>query len=256
MDLSIFSLEGKTAIVTGASRGLGKACALALADAGADVVCTSRNLEALKKTAEAVEAKGSKSLPLVVNILSEESIKNMVKQTVDHFGKIDILVNNAGVSKVAHVENLDSADWDWVIDTNLKGTFLFCKAVLPEMKKQKYGKIINMSSLAGIRGSKNLSCYNASKGGLMRFSESLALEVVGYNITVNCICPGYILTDMNRSFFKTEKGKAEIDKYPMKRLGDVNEIAGAVIFLASDASSYVTASTIIIDGAQRWKGSL
>jgi NAD(P)-dependent dehydrogenase (short-subunit alcohol dehydrogenase family) len=256
MDLSIFSLEGKTAIVTGTSKGLGKTCALALADAGADVVCASRNLEALKITSEAIEAKGSKSLPLPVDILSEKSIERAVQETLDHFGKIDILVNNAGVAKVAPVQHLDSADWDWVLDTNLKGAFLFCKAILPAMKEKGYGKIINVSSMAGIKGMKNLSCYNASKAGLIRFSEALALEVVRYKITVNCICPGYFLTDMNRQFFETEKGKAEIEKYPMKRLGNVGEIAGAVIFLASDASSYVTASSIIIDGAQRWTGAL
>jgi NAD(P)-dependent dehydrogenase (short-subunit alcohol dehydrogenase family) len=256
MDLSMFSLEGKSAIVTGASRGLGKTCALALADAGADVVCTSRDLEALRKTAKAVEAKGSKALTLVADILSEESIGNMVKQALDHFGKIDILVNNAGVAKVAPVQYLDSADWDLVLDTNLKGAFLVCKAILPEMKKRSYGRIINMSSLGGLRGTKNLSSYNASKAGLIKFSEALALEVAGYNITVNCICPGYILTDMNRQFFESEQGKMEIDKYPMKRLGDLSDIGGALIFLASDAASYVTATTVIIDGAQRWKGAL
>ena len=254
MDLSLFSLEGRTAIVAGASRGLGKACALALADAGADVVCTSRDLEALRKTAEAIEAKGSNALTLVADILSEESIENMVKQAIDHFGKIDILVNNAGLAKITPVQYLDSADWDVVLDTNLKGAFLTCKAILPEMKKRSYGRIINMSSLGGLRGTKNLSAYDASKAGLIKFSEVLALEVVGYNITVNCICPGYILTDMNREFFKSKDGKAELDKYPMKRPGDVSDIGGALIFLASDAASYVTATTVIVDGAQRWKG--
>ena len=256
MDLSIFSLEGKTALVTGASKGLGKTCALALADAGADVVCASRNLAALKITSEAIEAKGNKSLPLSVDILSEKSIGRAVQETLEHFGKIDILVNNAGVANVAPVQHLDSADWDRVLDTNLKGAFLFCKAILPAMKKQGYGKIINVASIAGIKGMKNLSSYNASKAGLMRFSEALALEVVRYQITVNCICPGYILTDMNKQYFETEEGKAEIEKFPMKRLGNLDEIAGALIFLASDASSYVTASSIIIDGAQRWTGAL
>ena len=256
MDLSIFSLEGKTAIVTGASKGLGRACALALADAGADVVCASRNIEALKITSEAIEAKGSKSLPLPVDILSEKSIGRAVQETLDHFGKIDILVNNAGVAKVAPVQHLDSADWDWVLDTNLKGAFLFCKAILPAMKGQRYGKIVNVASLGGIRGAKNLSSYNASKAGLIRFSEALALEVVRYNITVNCICPGYFLTDMSKQYFGTKKGKAETEKYPMKRPGDLSEIAGALIFLVSDASSYVTASSVIVDGAQRWKGAL
>jgi NAD(P)-dependent dehydrogenase (short-subunit alcohol dehydrogenase family) len=256
MDLSMFSLEGRTAIVTGSSRGLGKACALALADAGADVVCTSRDLEALRRTAEAIEAKGSKALSLVADLLSEESIENMLKQALGHFGKIDILVNNAGLAKVAPVQYLDSADWDLVLNTNLKGAFLMCKAILPKMKKHRYGRIINVSSLGGLRGTKNLSSYDASKAGLIKFSEALALEVVGYNITVNCICPGYILTDMNREFFESEKGKMEIDKYPMKRPGYLNDIGGALIFLASDAASYVTATTVIIDGAQRWKGML
>ena len=256
MDLSLFSLEGRAAIVTGASKGLGKACALALADAGADVVCTSRDLEALKKTAKAIEAKGSKALTLVADILSEESIGNMLKQALGHFGKIDILINNAGLAKVAPVQHLDSADWDLVLNTNLKGAFLLCKAIVPEMKKRRYGRIINVSSLGGLRGTKNLSSYDASKAGLIKFSEALALEVVGYNITVNCICPGYILTDMNREFFESEKGKMEINKYPMKRPGYLSDIGGALIFLASDAASYVTATTVIVDGAQRWKGVL
>lgn len=256
MDLSIFSLEAKTAIVTGASRGIGRVCALALADAGADVVLASRSLEDLKKTAVEVEAKGSKALPIAVDLLSESDIENMVRQTVDHFGKVDILVNNAGTGKISLMENLETADWNRVIDTNLKGVFLCCKAAVQEMKRRKYGRIINMASLGGIRGSRNMSVYNASKGGIMRLSESLALEVVSYNITVNCICPGMILTDMNRPFFEKGKGRQEMLGYPMKRPGKVDEIAGAVIYLASDASSYVTASAIIIDGAQRWKGTV
>jgi NAD(P)-dependent dehydrogenase (short-subunit alcohol dehydrogenase family) len=249
-------LEGKTAIVTGASKGIGKVCALALADGGADVVLASRNLEGLKRTAAEVEEKGSKALPMVVDILKESDIEHMVTQTVDHFGKVDILVNNAGTGKISLMENLKTEDWDRVIDTNLKGTFLCCRAVIPEMKKRRYGKIINMCSLGGIRGSRNMSVYNASKGGIMRLSESLALEVVDHGILVNCICPGMFLTDMNRPFFEKGKGRQEMLGYPMRRPGRIDEITGAVIYLASDASSYVTASALIIDGAQRWKGAV
>jgi len=256
LDLSIFSLSGRKAIVTGASKGIGRACALGLADAGADLVLASRNLDALKQVAKEIEAKGSMALPVAVDILKQNEIEDMVEKAVKEFGKIDILVNNAGTGKVARVENLSPADWDTVLNTNLKGPFLCCKAVLPVMKKQNYGRIINMASLAGIRGTKNLSCYNASKGGLMRFSESLALELVQYNITVNCICPGFIITDLNAPYFETEKGKMELQKYPMKRAGKLEEIVGALIYLSSESSSYVTASSIIIDGAQRWKGAL
>jgi NAD(P)-dependent dehydrogenase (short-subunit alcohol dehydrogenase family) len=255
IDLSLFSIEGRTALVTGASRGLGKACALALAGAGANVVCTGRDLQGLNQTAASVQEKGRKSLVVTADVLDEDSIRRVIKETVDRFGSIHILVNNAGVSEVRRVEHLDPLEWDRVLNTNLKAAFLFCKHVLPHMKKQKYGRIINMSSLGGIRGSKNLSCYNASKAGLIRFSESLALEVIGDNITVNCLCPGFFITDMNRRFFETDKGKAEINKFPMKRAGDLKEIAGALIFLASDASSYVTATALIVDGAQRWKGA-
>jgi len=254
--LKIFSLEGKTAIVTGAGRGLGKTCALALAGAGATVVCVSRTLDALTRTADEIRAMGGKALPLEVDVLSEDSINSATRKVLELFGRIDILVNNAGVVKAAPVERLDTADWDWIMDTNLKGAFLFCKSVVPHMKKQNYGKIVNMSSLGGIRAAKNLSCYTASKAGLMRFSETLALEVIAHNITVNCICPGYVASDMNKEFFKSEAGKRELARYPMKRPADADEIAGALIFLASDASSYVTASTIIVDGAQRWKGVL
>ena len=256
MDLSMFSLEGKTAIVTGASRGIGRACAIALATAGADVVLASRRLEDLKKTAIEVNAKGTRALPITVDILKQEDIKRMVQETLDSFGRLDILVNNSGVGKISLLENLRVEDWDWVVDTNLKGTFLCCQAVIPHMKSRKHGRIINMASLGGIRGAKNMSVYNATKAGIIRMSEALALELVGYNITVNCICPGMILTDMNRPFYEKESGKAEMAKYPMKRPGNVEEIAGALIYLASDASSYVTASSLIIDGAQRWKGSL
>ena len=254
MDLSIFSLEGKTAVVTGAGRGLGRACALALADAGADVVLAGRNLENLNRTEAEIVARGCKTLPVVVDILKEADIKNMIRQTVDQFGKVDILVNNSGVVKISPLENLKPEDWTWVIDTNLKGTFLCCQAVIPEMKKRKYGKIINMASLGGIRGAKNMSVYSASKAGIIRLSEALALELAGYNVTVNCICPGMILTDMNRAFFEIGEGKKEMTRYPMKRPGEVEDIAGAIIYFASDASAYVTASYLIIDGAQRWKG--
>lgn len=256
MDLSIFSLEGKTAIVTGASRGIGKACALGLADAGADLVLASRSIDELEKTAAEIEAKGSRALPLEVDLLKRDDIENMVSRTVEYFGKVDILLNNSGVGKISLLENLKEDDWDWVIDTNLKGTFLCCQAVIPQMKKRNYGRIINMSSLGGIRGAKNMSVYNASKGGIMRLSEALALELAPYGITVNCICPGMILTAMNAPYFDTDRGKLEIAKYPMKRPGRVDEVSGAVIYLASDAASYVTASYLIIDGAQRWKGAV
>ena len=256
MDLSMFSLEGKTAIVTGASRGLGRTCAIALAKAGADVVLASRSMEDLKKTAAEVNGAGAMALPIRVDILKQEDVKRMVQETLDSFGKLDILVNNSGVGKISLLENLKVEDWDWVIDTNLKGTFLCCQAVIPHMKSRKYGRIINMASLGGIRGSKNMSVYNASKAGIIKMSEALALELVGYNITVNSICPGMILTDMNRPFYEKDSGKAEMAKYPMRRPGRVEEIEGAVIYLASDASSYVTATSLIIDGAQRWKGVL
>jgi len=256
MGLSIFSLAGKTAIVTGASRGIGKACALALADAGADITITSRKLPDLTGTVREIEAKGCKALHVATDVLKEADVERMVKNTVDHFGKVDILVNNAGVAQLGPVEKLTAEEWDRVIDTNLKGTFLCCKAAIPHMKKQQYGRIINMASLGGIRGFKNMACYNASKGGILRFSESLALELINDGITVNCICPGYIATSMNEAFFKTEKGKMELSKYPMKRAGRVQELAGAIIYLASEASSYVTATSIIVDGAQRWKGAI
>lgn len=255
IDLSLFSLEGKVALVTGASRGLGKTCALALANAGADIVCTGRNPEDLKQTAASVQEIGRKSIGVIADVLDEKQILRVVKEAIDQMGAIHILVNNAGVSELRSVDRLNPADWDRVLNTNLKSPFLFCKHVLPHMKKQRYGRIINMSSLGGIRGSKNLSCYNASKAGLIRFSESLALEVVDDQITVNCLCPGFFVTDMNRWFFETDKGKVEIDKFPMKRAGDLKEIAGPLIFLASEASSYVTATALIVDGAQRWKGA-
>ena len=256
MIISRFGLEGKTAIVTGASKGIGKACALGLAEAGADVVLASRNIDEIEKTAAEIRAKGQKAIPIKVDVLKEEEIEEMVKKTVDCFGKVDILLNNSGVGKISLVENLKVADWDWVIDTNLKGTFLCCKAVIPEMRKKKYGRIINMASLGGIRGSKNMGVYTASKGGIMRLSETLAIELVNDNITVNCVCPGMILTDMNEPYFLSERGKEELKKYPMKKPGNVEDVAGAVIYFASDAASYVTASYLVVDGGQRWKGNI
>jgi len=246
--MDIFSLQGKKAFVSGASRGLGRQMAFTLAEAGADVALAARNLEGLNETAAWIEKMGRKALVCPMDITKLDDIERAVSETVKSFGRIDILINNSGIAGDTPVAEMTPEKWDRVMDINLKGHVFCTKAVGRHMIENRYGKIINIASIAGLIGVIYSSPYCAAKAGLILFTKTLALEWARYNIQVNALCPGYFLTDLNREFFQTPPGQKVINKIPMRRLADVKEIRGATLLLASDASSFMTGSVLVVDG--------
>ena len=244
----IFSLRGKKAFVSGASRGLGHEMALTLAEAGADVALAARTVVALEETAETIRKMGRKALVCPMDISNIEEIEKAVDDAAKTFGRIDILLNNAGIAEEKPVIEMTAETWDRVMDVNLKGHVFCSKAVGKYMIENRYGKVINISSILGLIGVAYNSSYAASKAGLIQFTKSLALEWARYNIQVNALCPGYLLTDLNRKFFETPRGQKVINKIPMRRAADLKEIRGATLLLASDASSFMTGSVVVVDG--------
>jgi NAD(P)-dependent dehydrogenase (short-subunit alcohol dehydrogenase family) len=250
MGLEIFSLKGRTAIVTGGSKGLGEAIALSMADAGANLVITGRDEASLAKVAAAVTAKGSKCIPMKIDVLKKADIKEMTDKTLAEFGKIDILVNNAGINVVKPLLKITEEDWDRVLDTNLKGYFFCAQAVAPHMIEQKSGCIINNASIFGRTGFMNLSPYIASKGGVVQLTKAMAVEWARFNVRTVCIAPSYIVTEMAKRDIEANPQILEqnLKKIPMRRGGEPREVGDVCVFLASDAASFVTGETIAIDG--------
>ncbi len=256
-DLSRFSLKGKTAIVTGGGRGIGKAIAVGFARAGAKVVITSRKIQDLEETAAEIKKAGGEAFPLQSHLGKYEEIGKMVDAALEKLsGRIDILVNNAGASPaMASVLKSDERLWDTIINLNLKGLYFTSQAVANIMKKQGGGKIINVASIDGFKPELGVSVYSISKAGVRMISKAFATELAGCNIRVNTIAPGPIDTKMMNSHWfhlspeeAAKQKKALESMLPMGRLGDPDDIAGAAIYLASDASSYTTGTEIIIDG--------
>src|SRR3972149_3334634 len=251
MSLKLFDLTGKVAIVTGASKGLGKAMVLGMADAGADIVLVSRTLKDLEVVAEEIRAKGRNALSVPADVSKSADIERMVKEAMDKFGKIDVLVNNTGISGDKPVLKMEEEYWDYVMSVNLKAPFLCSKAVGAEMVKRKKGKIINISSITFTMAIPNMTSYCASKAGVVQFPKALPLEWARHNIQVNAICPGYFRTPMNEEFFSSEAGKKIIEQtLPLKRLGEPEELVGSGIFFASDASNFTTGAVLVVDGGQ------
>jgi len=249
MILEKMSLKGRTGIVTGASRGMGKGIAIGLAQAGANLAITSRDLEKILKVAEEIKSWGGEVLPLRVDVTNKEDIDRMVEETLEKFGKIDFLFNNAGRITRVPPENFLERDWDEEINTNLKGTFLCCQAVGKVMIKQRRGKIINISSVASFIGGKNIPAYAASKGGVSQLTKSLANDWAKYNIRVNAIGPGYFITDLTEALRRDPERFSAINaRIPLGRWGVPEDLAGIAVFLASDASDYITGQTIFVDG--------
>jgi len=250
MGLEIFSLKGKTAIVTGASKGLGEAIALSMADAGANLVLTGRDDAGLEKVAEAVTAKGVKCIPMKVDVLKANEIQEMIKKTLSEFSKIDVLVNNAGINIVKPILKMTEDEWDKVLNTNLKGYFLCAQAVAPHLIEQKSGCIINNASVFGRTGFMNLSPYIASKGGVVQLTKAMAVEWARFNVRVVCIAPSYIVTEMAKRDIEANPKIREqnIKKIPMRRGGEPKEVGDVCVFLASEAASFITGETIAIDG--------
>jgi NAD(P)-dependent dehydrogenase (short-subunit alcohol dehydrogenase family) len=242
----IFNLEGKTALITGASSGLGKHFAKTLSAAGASVILSARridNLEALKNEI------GDKAISIPLDVTSVESVEHLVKEIRNTTGSVDILVNNAGVSDPRRFKDLTEESWNYVLETNLNGAFRMAKAVTDIfLEDKKRGSIINIASILGLRVGLNLTSYAAAKAGLVQLTKSMALELARSNIRVNAIAPGYILTEINNDFFDTEEGQGYIKSIPMRRLGLESELDGILLLLASDASSFMTGSIIPVDG--------
>jgi 2-deoxy-D-gluconate 3-dehydrogenase len=243
-----FDLSGKVAVITGGSKGLGRAIAAGLARAGADVVITSRTPADLETVAVALREHGHQVLSLRSDMSDEGSIRIMVQEVVDHFGHIDILVNNAGIEGVGAIVEMEAEYWDHVLDVNLRGPMLCCKYVGPHMIDRRRGKVINVASVLASRVARYMGAYAASKAAVVQLTRTLALEWIRHNIQVNALCPGYFLTPMNEEFFTTEAGRKLIANLPIGRLGGTTEIEGAAVFLASEASSYITGTTLYVDG--------
>jgi NAD(P)-dependent dehydrogenase (short-subunit alcohol dehydrogenase family) len=247
--LSLFKLDGKKAIVTGAGRGLGREISLGLAEAGADIAVVDFRTDECSETAEMILKLGRKSIALNCNVTKEEDVKSMVEQTMVEFGRIDILVCNAGFGTWSAAEEMEFTTWQKIIDVNLNGVFLCCKWVGREMIKKKKGSIINISSVSAytVPVPQKQCHYNSSKAGVVQLTKSLAVEWAQYNIRVNVLCPGYIMTPLI-SKTDPEMLKKWTDMTPQHRIPDSSELKGIVVFLASQAASYLTGSSIIVDG--------
>lgn len=249
----LFGLAGKVAIVTGASRGLGRAIAIGLAQAGADVVAT--DILDVTGTVEEIKKTGRKSIGIKVDVTRKEDVAGMVQQTVNKFGKVDLLINNAGIIRMSPAETMSEEDWDKVIDVNLKGEFLCAQEAAKQMINQRSGKIINIASIAGQLASAQSAAYNASKAGVILMTKTLAVEWAKHNIQVNAICPGVFATAMTADFLKDENFLQMIKtRVPLARYGKPEELVGAVIYLASKASDYMTGHALVIDGG--WTAGL
>jgi NAD(P)-dependent dehydrogenase (short-subunit alcohol dehydrogenase family) len=251
MVLEKFSLEGQVGVITGGGQGLGKTFCHAFAEAGADVVVAEINTETGPVTAEEIRAKGRDALFVHTDVRDEGSVQTMVDQAIARFGKIDFLMNNAGIVQHLEAEKVAPEDWRAVIDVNLTGVFLCCQAVGRHMMTRRQGRIINIASMSGliVNIPQNQTSYNASKAAVIHLTKSLASEWAPYNIRVNAIAPGYMNTAMAAPFFDDPAyGGVWLKAIPMKRPGEPEELGPVAVFLASEASSYMTGETVVVDG--------
>jgi NAD(P)-dependent dehydrogenase (short-subunit alcohol dehydrogenase family) len=246
---NLFDLSGKVAIVTGVSRGLGQYFGRALARAGADLVITSRDVSRLNQFRDEIRALGRRAFPLKLDVLDEADIRNLVRAAIDEYGRIDILVNNAGLNIRAAAADFTWQDWDTVLDTNTKGSFFVAQAVAKEMIRRRYGRIINIGSCTCVFGMEGIGPYSASRAGILGLTRSLAAEWGKYGVTVNVLAPGWFRTAQNKVLYENAKWVAYItDRIPLGRPGQPNDLDGAVVFLASDASAYITGQILLVDG--------
>ncbi len=244
-----FNLDGKVAIVTGASSGLGRHFALTLARAGAKVAVAARRLDRLDELGSEIEAFDGRAAALALDVTDAASVQGAVRAAETELGPIAILVNNAGVAGAKAALDLDESDWDRVVDTNLKGAWLVAQEVARHMVRLGHGgSIINIASVLGFRGSERLAPYSASKGGLIQLTRTLALELAQHDIRVNAIAPGYFETDLNREFLASPAGRRRLRRIAARRFGEAADLDGALLLLASDAGRYMTGSVVTVDG--------
>ena len=241
------NLEGKTALVTGASQGIGRACALALAKQGARIALAARNEAKLEAVAAEINAAGGQARAFVMDVADEASIQSAAKAAIAHFGCVDILVNNAGITRDTLLLRMKRADWDAVITTNLTGAFLLTQAMLNPMLRARWGRIINISSVVGRAGQAGQANYAASKAGLIGFTLSMARELASRSVTVNAVAPGYIETAMTAVLDEKQRA-AMLTHIPLGRAGSEEEVAHAVAFLASPQAGYITGHVLDVNG--------
>lgn len=242
------SLQGKNALVTGSSRGIGKAIALELAKQGANVAVNYAGNEQLaEEVVQEIKALGVESFTIKADVANEDDVKQMVKEVTKTFGSIDILVNNAGITRDNLLMRMKVDEFDQVIDTNLKGTFLCTKAVARPMMKQRYGRIVNVASIVGVSGNPGQANYVAAKAGVIGLTKSTAKELASRNILVNAVAPGFITTDMT-DVLNDEQKEAILSQIPLEKLGEPEDVAAVVRFLASDDAKYMTGQTLHVDG--------
>jgi len=243
------AIQNKIAIVTGGGGGIGGAIVRRFAREGAKLAITDIDPQAARATAAELNAQGTDAVAIVADVTKKQSVGEMVQAALDRWSRIDILVNVAGGAERKPVVEMTAADWDYVVNMNLKSAFLCSQAVLPAMLKQKYGKIVNISSIYGFTGNATRSSYAAAKAGVAAFTKSLALEVVNNSINVNAVAPGRVTTPRVRNRYSDESWAAAVAQVPMRRAGTPEEIASAVLFLATDENSYITGQTIHVNGA-------
>jgi NAD(P)-dependent dehydrogenase (short-subunit alcohol dehydrogenase family) len=250
--MSLFDLSGKKAFVTGASRGIGQAIAVAFADAGADVALVARSADGLAETAEAVTAVGREAHVITADVTSQEAVAAAARSAIDKLGYVDIVVNNAGGSNfMVGFADLRLAGWDKLLRLNLSSAVYVCHAFAGHLLERAQGSVINVASVAGVASAPLMSPYGAAKAGLISLSKSLAVEWAGSGVRVNALCPGWTATALNRTLWEDpEAGPATIATVPMQRWGRAEEMAGPAVFLASDASSYMTGQALVVDGGQ------
>ncbi|MSV27353.1 MAG: glucose 1-dehydrogenase [Bryobacterales bacterium] len=249
MSSPFFDLTGRVAIVTGASRGLGQYFGRALARAGADLVITSRTLDSLRDFQKEVEALGRRAVPVELDVRNEESIRRMAEAAAEAYPRIDILINNAGCNVRKPTLEITWDDWNLVLETNLRGTFFVAQAVAKKMIPNGYGRIVNIGSVTSVFGYAGLGPYTASRGGVKQLTMSLADDWGPHGITVNCLAPGWFRTEQNKALYENKEWVEYIcDRIPLKRPGQPNDLDGAVVFLASEESRYITGQTLLVDG--------
>lgn len=249
MSNSLFDLSGQVAVVTGTSRGLGQHFARALAKAGADLVLTSRKRETLAPFAAEIEALGRRTVSLELDVQNQESIERMAVEAQTAFGQIHILVNNAGCNIRKPALDVTWQDWNQILDTNLRGTFFVAQAMARHMIGKGYGRIVNIGSVTSVFGYAGLAPYGASRGGVRQLTMSLADDWGKYGVTVNCLAPGWFCTEQNKALYENKEWVEYLkDRIPVKRPGDPHDLDGAVVFLASEESRYITGQTLLVDG--------